>query len=146
MAASEAANDAFCRNDTSTISSGRSEVGKNCCSTKRIPQSEPAKASTVTPMVSQRKRIAARTATWKARRRRPGSAVLCFIVAGRNVTPMIGANSTATIHEITSETAITTNSENVYSPAAEEFSPMGMNPATVTSVPDSIGKAIEVQA
>ena len=41
---------------------------------------------------------------------------------------------------------MTTNSENVNSPAAELFSPMGMKPATVTSVPVSIGKAMELQA
>ena len=66
--------------------------------------------------------------------------------ARRKVTPSSGANSTATIQETISATAMTTNSEKVNSPAAELFSPMGMKPATVTSVPVSIGKAIEVQA
>ena len=38
----------------------------------------------------------------------------------------------------------TANSENVYSPAAERAKPIGMKPATVTSVPVSIGNAVEV--
>src|SRR3954465_1152829 len=33
-----------------------------------------------------------------------------------------------------------------YSPATERAKPTGRNPAAVTSVPDSIGKAVEVQA
>ena len=33
-----------------------------------------------------------------------------------------------------------------YSPATEREHPTGRNPAAVTSVPDSIGKAVEVQA
>ena len=33
-----------------------------------------------------------------------------------------------------------------YSPATEREQPTGRNPAAVTSVPDSIGKAVEVQA
>ena len=67
-----------------------------------------------------------------------------FILAGRIVTPSSGLNSTATIHETTRETAITTNSVNVNSPALLLFSPIGMKPATVTSVPVSIGKAVDV--
>ncbi len=66
--------------------------------------------------------------------------------ARRKVTPNSGANSTATTQDTTSDTAMTTNSENVNSPAAELFSPIGMKPATVTSVPVSIGNAIDVQA
>ena len=60
------------------------------------------------------------------------------------VTPSSGVNSTATIQETSSDTAMTTNSVKVYSPAELEFSPIGMKPATVTSVPVSIGKAVEV--
>ncbi len=53
-------------------------------------------------------------------------------------------NSTATIQERISEVAITTNRVKVNSPAALALSPTGMKPATVTSVPVSIGKAVEV--
>ena len=41
-------------------------------------------------------------------------------------------------------TAITANSVNVYSPAELALRPMGTKPATVTSVPVSIGNAVEV--
>ncbi len=50
------------------------------------------------------------------------------------MTPSNGANSTATIQLTSKETAITTNNENVYSPADEVFNPMGINPATVTNL------------
>ncbi len=60
------------------------------------------------------------------------------------VTPSNGVNRTATIHETISETAMTTNSVKVNSPAALLFNPMGMKPDTVTSVPVSIGKAVDV--
>ena len=36
----------------------RSEDGKNCCSTNFMPQSETPNIATVTPMVSQRQRMA----------------------------------------------------------------------------------------
>ena len=52
--------------------------------------------------------------------------------------------STATIHETMSDTAMTTNRVNVNSPAELELRPTGMNPATVISVPVSIGKAVDV--
>ena len=55
-----------------------------------------------------------------------------------------GVNSTATIHDTSSETAITTNSVKVNSPALLLLRPIGMKPATVTSVPVSIGKAVDV--
>ena len=67
-----------------------------------------------------------------------------FILAGRIVTPSNGVNSTATIHETTKDTAITTNKVKVNSPALLLLRPIGMNPATVTSVPVSIGKAVDV--
>ncbi len=53
-------------------------------------------------------------------------------------------NRTATIHETTSDTAMTTNKVKVNSPAALVLRPTGMKPATVTSVPVSIGKAVLV--
>ena len=55
-----------------------------------------------------------------------------------------GAKSTATIHDSNSEAAITTNSVKVNSPALLVLSPTGMKLATVTSVPVSIGNAVEV--
>ncbi len=67
--------------------------------------------------------------------------------AGRS-PPASGANSTATI-QLTSQRHRDHDeqSEKVNSPAeAELFNPIGMKPATVTSVPVSIGKAIEVHA
>ena len=39
---------------------------------------------------------------------------------------------------------MTTNKVKVNSPALLVFSPIGMNPATVTSVPVNIGNAVEV--
>ncbi len=51
-----------------------------------------------------------------------GRSDLCTMVAGSMVTPRSGANSTATIQLTISETAITTKSEKVNSPAAELFS------------------------
>ena len=60
------------------------------------------------------------------------------------VTPSSGVNSTATIHDTIRETAITTNSVKVNSPALLLLSPIGMKPATVTSVPVSMGKAVDV--
>ncbi len=65
-------------------------------------------------------------------------------VGGRMVTPISGANNTATSQETNSAIATTANMENVYSPAALLAKPMGTNPATVTSVPVSIGKAVDV--
>ena len=52
--------------------------------------------------------------------------------------------STATIQDTISETAITTNRVKVNSPALLLLRPIGMKPATVTNVPVSIGKAVDV--
>ncbi|KAF1068140.1 MAG: hypothetical protein GAK45_01453 [Pseudomonas citronellolis] len=69
----------------------------------------------------------------------------CFFrVFGSTCTAITGANSTATIHDSTSATAITANRVKVYSPAELALRPMGTKPAMVTSVPVSIGKAVEV--
>ena len=51
--------DAFCRSVMSTVSSGRSEAGKNCCGTKRTRKSVAAKAAMVTAKVIHLARIAA---------------------------------------------------------------------------------------
>lgn len=53
---------------------------------------------------------------------------------------------TATIHEATSAIATTQKIAPVYSPTPELAKPMGRNPAAVTSVPVSIGKAVASQA
>ena len=66
------------------------------------------------------------------------------MVLGRIVTPSSGANTTATIQDTTSETAMTTKSVKVNSPAALLLRPTGMKLATVTSVPVSIGNAVDV--
>ena len=69
----------------------------------------------------------------------------CFLsVFGSSVTPSSGVKITATSHDRMSEIAMTTKSEKVYSPALLLFSPIGRKLATVTSVPVSIGNAVEV--
>jgi hypothetical protein len=96
-------------------------------------------------MVAQRKRIALRSSASNAPRNRPGpSAVFGFTAFGSMVTPSSGVKITATNHEMSSEEAITANSVKVYSPAELLLSPIGTKPATVTSVPVSIGKAVDV--
>ena len=75
---------------------------------------------------------------------RDGASAALFTVRGSRVTPSSGVNSTATTHEISSAAAITANSVKVYSPAELPFRPIGTKPATVTSVPVSMGKAVEV--
>ena len=95
-------------------------------------------------MVTKRHRMAARRTRPKVEISRLGLASCRRIVSGRSVTPSSGVNSTATIHDTRSATAITTKSVKVYSPAALSLRLIGMKPATVTSVPVSIGKAVEV--
>ncbi len=95
-------------------------------------------------IVTQRARIASTRKPRNARMIRPGSlecAVLGFL---RIQTPSSGANTTATNQGAISAMATTAKIEKVYSPAALRANPMGTNPATVTSVPVSIGKAVEV--
>ena len=53
-------------------------------------------------------------------------------------------NSTATNHEMTSDRPTTQKIELVYSPALERAKPTGTKPMAVTSVPVSMGKAVEV--
>ena len=55
-------------------------------------------------------------------------------------------NSTATNHDAASAMPTTQKMPPVYSPTAELARPIGMKPAAVTSVPVSIGNAVEVQA
>ena len=59
-------------------------------------------------------------------------------------TPVSGVNSTATIQETMSAMPTTANSEKQYSPAPLWAKPTGTKPAIVTSVPVSMGKAVEV--
>ncbi len=66
-----------------------------------------------------------------------------FIVLGSSATPRSGVKSTATIQETSRETAMTTKSVKVNSPAPLSLRPTGMKLATVTSVPVSMGKAVD---
>ena len=97
-------------------------------------------------MVSQRRRMASQQQRPEARLAAAARLLLLrsSAVRGSMVTPISGVNSTATTQEISSATAITANSVKVYSPAELPFKPIGMKPATVTRVPVSIGKAVEV--
>jgi hypothetical protein len=76
--------------------------------------------------------------------RRDGFSCSVAAVRGSMVTPKSGVNSTATTQEINNAAAITANSVKVYSPAELPFRPIGTKPATVTRVPVSMGKAVEV--
>ena len=96
------------------------------------------------PMVIQRKLMHQPSKALKPRANRPGPCCLCLMVLGRISTPSNGVKITATIQDTISDTAITTNRVKVNSPAALLLSPMGMKLATVTRVPVSMGKAVEV--
>ena len=74
----------------------------------------------------------------------PGSSECAALGFFRIQTPSNGANTTATTQDAISAMATTAKIEKVYSPAALRAKPIGTNPATVTSVPVSIGKAVEV--
>ena len=78
------------------------------------------------------------------RRIGPGSSECATLGFLRIQTPSSGENTTATTHDAISAMATTAKIEKVYSPAALRAKPIGTNPATVTSVPVSIGKAVEV--
>ena len=66
------------------------------------------------------------------------------MLSRRMKTPVSGVNSTATTQETTSAMPTTANSVKQYSPAPLWAKPTGTKPATVTSVPVSMGKAVEV--
>ena len=53
-------------------------------------------------------------------------------------------NTTATIQEAISARPTTQKMPPAYSPVVDFANPTGRKPAAVTSVPDSIGKAVEV--
>src|SRR5260370_40899157 len=56
---------------------------------------------------------------------------------------MYGVNITATNHDATSEIATTQKMPPAYSPTEELAKPIGGKPAAVTSVPVSIGNAVD---
>ena len=71
--------------------------------------------------------------------------MLCaFIREGSRESPITGAKITATYHDATSATAITANNEKVYCPVLLSAKPIGRKPKMVTSVPVSMGNAVEV--
>ena len=70
-----------------------------------------------------------------------GCAVLGFL---RIQIPSMGANRAATHHDAINAMATTAKIEKVYSPAALRANPIGTNPAIVTSVPASLGRAVEL--
>ena len=65
---------------------------------------------------------------------------------GSSFTPIYGVNTTATTHDANSAIATTQKMPPAYSPTEELAKPMGRKPAAVTSVPVSIGKAVDSQA
>ena len=76
----------------------------------------------------------------------PGSPACTALGFLSTQTPSRGANTTATTQDMISAMATTAKIEKVYSPAALRAKPIGTKPATVTSVPVSIGKAVDVKA
>jgi len=128
----------------STSSSGRSAAGKNWFCTKPRPTTDSANNTTATPIVIQRQRIAGTSSRPNHAFSRDGASAAVLAVRGNSATPSNGVNSTATTQEISSEEAITANRVKVYSPAELLLRPIGTKPATVTKVPVSIGKAVEV--
>src|SRR5207302_8650175 len=94
----------------------------------------------------QRARIASSRKWRNVRIMRPGSPECAAFGFFRTQTPSKGVKRTATIQDMINAMATTAKIEKVYSPAALRAKPIGTNPATVTNVPVSIGKATEVQA
>src|SRR4029453_8230686 len=98
----------------------------------------------VTTSVIQRQRIASSRNRRKERRIGPGSSECATLGFLRPQTPSNGENTTATTHDANSAIATTAKIEKVYSPAGLGAKTLGPNPATVTRVPLSMGKAVEV--
>ena len=63
---------------------------------------------------------------------------------GRIATPISGENSTATIQEMSRARMTTAKMAKEYSPAPLLANPTGTKPNAVTSVPVSMGKAVDV--
>jgi hypothetical protein len=74
----------------------------------------------------------------------PGSSECAALGFLRTQMPSNGVKRTATTQDMISAMATTAKIEKVYSPAALRAKPIGTKPATVTSVPVSIGKATEL--
>src|SRR5215469_32966 len=133
--------EAFCASVRSTTSSGRSDAGKNCRGTKGSTSNESTKQASVSAIVNQRWRIAARRINRK-------SPTILLDFCGTDLsgafnshTPSSGANRTATNQETINAIVTTTKMEKVYSPAELLAKPMGTKPAAVTKDPVNIGKA-----
>ena len=94
--------------------------------------------------MTQRARIASSRIGRNLRRIGPGSPECATLGFFRIQTPSSGAKTAATIQDAISAMATTAKIENVYSPAALRANPMGTKPATVTSVPVSLGSAVEL--
>ena len=141
-AASLARIDEFCGNARSTISSGRSEEGKNCRGTIGKARIEATNAPRVIATVSHFARIAVSTSPRNIFIPRPGPS--CFFSGFLSShTESSGMNSTATSHETSSAMLTTAKIENVYSPALLLAKPIGTKPAAVMNVPVSIGMATD---
>ncbi len=63
--------------------------------------------------------------------------------SGNSALPRYGIRITAASHEMSSAIVTTWNSERVYSPVPDFAVAIGRNPAAVTSVPVSIGNAVD---
>ncbi len=141
-AASLARIDEFCGRARSTISSGRSDDGKNCRGTSGSARIEATNRASVTETVSHLARIPPSTSARNRRMPRPGPS--CFFSGFfSSHTESSGMNSTATSHETSSAMDTTAKIENVYSPALLLAKPIGTKPAAVMKVPVSIGIATD---
>ena len=122
----------------------RSEEGKNCSGMKRIPQSATAKRASVTGIVIHLPRIAV---SRQRRNTRIGALSVspCTPFGGRSSEmPTTGAQTPETSQDVSSASATTANSENMYSPEGQlRANPTGTNAAIVTSVPVSRGMAVD---
>src|SRR6201987_2264326 len=67
-------------------------------------------------------------------------------MSGKSLTPIEGVKITATNQDATSAIATIQKMPPAYSPTEELAKPIGRKPAAVTSVPVSIGKAVDSQA
>ena len=94
--------------------------------------------------VTQRARIAKARKLRKTRMIGPGSSGCAILGFLSTQTPSRGVNRAATHHDPIKAMATTAKIEKVYSPAALWAKPIGTNAAIVTSVPASLGKAVEL--
>ncbi len=131
-------------------SSGRDEVGKNCCCTcVNAPMAEP-KAPKVRAITIQRRRTLQLDGAPKSsvkprivdivRTVRLG----VFGIIGKQLDADVGVKNTATTHDTTSARPTIQKMLPAYSPAVDFARPTGRKPAAVTSVPVSMGNAVEI--